>query len=56
LDLCYSEDVHSSIPRYMPLCEGDIVGGTLLGRVGGIGFKFVFIKDGGKEGVNGNIV
>jgi hypothetical protein len=40
----------------MPLCEGDIVGGTLLGRVGGIGFKFVFIKDGGKEGVNGNIV
>ena len=28
----------------------------LLGRVGGLGFKFVFIEDNGKEGVNGNSV
>ena len=38
----------------MPLREGDIVGGTLLKRVGRLGFKIVFIKDDGREGVNGN--
>lgn len=32
------------------------MGGTLLGRVGGLGFEFVFIEDDGREEANGSCV
>lgn len=34
--------------------EGGIVGGTLLGSIAKLGFKFAFVKDDGKEAANGS--
>ena len=33
---------------------GGYVGGTLLGSIAKLGFKFAFVKDDGKEAANGS--